>query len=102
MVTIILSLSYLYFIVKIIKLHWVILVNIEFKDNYIKIGLKISYYRKLKSLTQEPHAEILDCGVSFIGQIEAPNIYKAISLDTLFKIARALEIPPYKLLYFED
>lgn len=76
--------------------------NIEFKDNYIKIGLKISYYRKLKSLTQEQLAEILDCGVSFIGQIEAPNIYKGISLDTLFKIARALEIPPYKLLYFEE
>ena len=76
--------------------------NIEFKDSYIKIGLKISYYRKLKSLTQEQLAEILDCGVSFIGQIEAPNIYKAISLDTLFKIARALDIPAYKLLYFED
>ncbi|MBQ3055117.1 MAG: helix-turn-helix transcriptional regulator [Oscillospiraceae bacterium] len=76
--------------------------NIEFKDNYIKIGLKISYYRKLKSLTQEQLAEILDCGVSFIGQIEAPNICKGISLDTLFKIARALDIPPYKLLYFED
>ena len=66
--------------------------KMEFKDNYIKIGLKISYYRKLK----------LDCGVSFIGQIEAPNIYKAISLDTLFRIAEALEIAPYKLLYFED
>ncbi|MBQ4557652.1 MAG: helix-turn-helix transcriptional regulator [Clostridia bacterium] len=76
--------------------------NIEFKDYYIKIGLKISYYRKLKSLTQEQLAEILGCGVSFIGQIEAPNIYKAISLDTLFKIAKALEIPPCKLLSFDD
>ncbi|MBE7013016.1 MAG: helix-turn-helix transcriptional regulator [Ruminococcaceae bacterium] len=74
----------------------------EFKNNYIKIGLKISYYRKLKSLTQEQLAEILGCGVSFIGQIEAPNIYKAISLDTLFRIAKALEIPPHKLLYFEE
>ncbi|UKI38618.1 MAG: hypothetical protein L6V93_14830 [Clostridiales bacterium] len=45
---------------------------------------------------------MLNCGVSFIGQIEAPNIYKAISLDTLFKIAKALDIPTYKLLYFED
>ena len=102
MVIIILSLSYLDLSVNTIKLYWVILVKIEFKDNYIKIGLKISYYRKLKSLTQEQLAEILDCGVSFIGQIEAPNIYKAISLDTLFKIAKALEIPPYKLLYFEE
>lgn len=76
--------------------------NIEFKDDYIKIGLKIAYYRKLKSLTQVQLAEKLNCGVSFIGQIEAPNIYKAISLDTLFKIANALEIPAYKLLYFED
>lgn len=74
----------------------------EFKENYIKIGLKISYYRKLKSLTQEQLAEIMGCSVSFIGQIEAPNIYKAISLDTLFKIAKALDVPPYKLLSFED
>lgn len=74
----------------------------EFKNNYIKIGLKISYYRKLKALTQEQLAEIVGCGVSFIGQIEAPNIYKAISLDTLFRIAKALEIPPYKLLSFDD
>ncbi len=76
--------------------------NKEFKDEYIKIGLKIAYYRKLKSLTQEQFAEILNCGVSFIGQIEAPNVYKAISLDTLFKIAKALDIPAYKLLYFEN
>ncbi len=74
----------------------------EFKEDYIKIGLKISYYRKLKSLTQEQLAELLGCGVSFIGQIEAPNIYKAISLDTLFRIAKALEIPAYKLLYFDN
>jgi len=74
----------------------------EFKDDYLKIGLKISYYRELKALTQEQLAEILGCGVSFIGQIEAPNIYKAISLDTLFKIAKALEIPAYKLLYFDN
>ncbi len=76
--------------------------NAEFKDDYIKIGLKISYYRKLKSLTQEELAEILNCAVSFIGQIEAPNIYKSISLDTLFKIAKALDIPAYKLLYFDN
>ncbi|MBR5553454.1 MAG: helix-turn-helix transcriptional regulator [Clostridia bacterium] len=76
--------------------------NTEFKDYYIKIGLKISYYRKLKSLTQEQLAERMDCGVSFIGQIEAPNIYKAISLDTLFRISKALEIPPHKLLFFDD
>ncbi len=74
----------------------------KFKDNYIKIGLKISYYRKLKSKTQAELAEMLNCDVSFIGQIEAPNVYKSISLDTLFTIADALQIPAYKLLYFDD
>ncbi len=74
----------------------------EFKNNHIMLGLKVSYYRKLKSLTQEQLAEKLNCYVSFIGQIEAPNIYKAISLDTLFRIADALEVPAYKFLKFED
>ncbi len=74
----------------------------EFKENHIMVGLKVSYYRKLKSLTQEQLAEKLNCDVSFIGQIEAPNIYKAISLDTLFRIAEALDVPAYKFLKFED
>ncbi len=39
-------------------------------------------------------------GTSFLGQIEAVNINKAISLDTLFRISKALEIPPHKLLDF--
>jgi transcriptional regulator with XRE-family HTH domain len=75
---------------------------VEYKNDYIKIGLKVAYYRKLRSLTQEQLAEIMHCDVSFIGQIEAPNMYKAISMDTLFRIATALNIPAYKLLYFED
>ena len=74
----------------------------EYKEYFIMVGLKISYYRKLKSLTQEQLAEKLNCDVSFIGQIEAPNIYKAISLETLFRIADALDVPPYKFLKFED
>lgn len=73
----------------------------EFSQNYIKIGLKVSYYRKLKGLTQEQLANIMDVATSFIGQIEAPNIYKPISLDTLFKIAKHLEIPPHKFLEFD-
>jgi len=39
---------------------------------------------------------------AFIGHLEAPNISKALSLDTLFDIASALEVPPYKFLRFED
>ena len=73
----------------------------KYKNDYIKIGLKVSYYRKLRSLTQEQLAEIMHCDVTFIGQIGAPNMYKAISMDTLFRLATALDIPAYRLLYFE-
>ena len=39
---------------------------------------------------------------AFIGHLEAPNISKALSLDTLFDIAAVLEVPPHKFLCFED
>ena len=73
----------------------------EFKDYYKMLGLKIAYYRKLKGLTQEQLAEIMEVDTSFIGQTEAPNIYKAISLDTLFRIGKALDTPPHKFLNFD-
>lgn len=73
----------------------------EFKDNYIKMGLKIAYYRKLKSLTQEELAEKAGLSISSIGQIEAPNFYKSFTFDTFFSIAKALDIPPYKILDFD-
>ncbi len=72
------------------------------ESRYLQLGLKISYYRKLRRLTQEELAEKVELSPAFISHVEAPNVSKAISLDTLFDIAKALEIPPYKLLYFED
>lgn len=74
----------------------------EFKENYIKMGLKIAYYRKFKSMTQEELAEKAGIAASYLGQIEAPNLYRSFSFDTLFRIAKALDIPPYKLLKFDD
>ena len=73
-----------------------------YKSQYLQLGLKISYYRKLKGLTQEQLAEKVDCTPAFIGHVEAPNISKAISMDTLFDIAAALDIPAYKFLKFDD
>lgn len=72
----------------------------EFKEYYKMIGLKVAYYRKLNGLTQENLADIMGVDTSFIGQIEAVNIHKAISLDTLFRISKALDTPPYKFLDF--
>ena len=73
-----------------------------YESEYQQIGLKIAYYRKLRGLTQEQLAEKIDKTPAFIGHVEAPNINKAISLDTLFDIAHALDISPYKLLIFEN
>ena len=56
---------------------------------------------QLTAVQREQLAERLGVDTSFIGQIEAVNINKAISLDTLFRISKALEIPPCKLLDFD-
>lgn len=64
-------------------------------------GFTISYYRKLRGLTQEQLAELVGLAPAFIGHVEALNIKKAISLDTLFDIAEVLEIPAYKFLQFD-
>ena len=71
-------------------------------NKYRQIGLKIAYYRKLNSITQEELAEAVGLSAAYIGHIEAPNIKKAISLDTLFDIAKALNIPPHKFLIFDE
>jgi len=73
-------------------------VNVE---KYRQIGLKIAYYRKLRGLTQEELAERVGLTPAFIGHLEAPNIMKALSLDALFDIAEALDVPPRKFLDFD-
>ena len=70
----------------------------KFFDKYRTIGLKISYYRKLRGFTQEQLAEKIDKNLAFIGAVEAPNVNRTVSLDTLFDIAEALDVPAYKFL----
>lgn len=70
----------------------------KYYNKYRMVGLKISYYRKLKGLTQEQLAEKIDKNLAFIGAVEAPNVNRTVSLDTLFDIAEALDVPAYKFL----
>ncbi|MBR5479244.1 MAG: helix-turn-helix transcriptional regulator [Clostridia bacterium] len=65
----------------------------SYKAMYLQIGLKIAYYRKLRGLTQEQLTEKVGKSVAFTGHIEAPNVNKGISLDTLFDIASILGVP---------
>ena len=53
-------------------------------------------------LTQEELAERVGLTPAFIGHLEAPNIMKALSLDALFDIAEALDVPPRKFLDFDE
>ena len=76
--------------------------NSAYESEYRQLGLRIAYYRKLRGLTQEQLAEKVDRNPAFIGHVEAPNIKKAVSLDTLFQIASVLDVPAYKFLQFDD
>ena len=46
----------------------------KYNEKYRRIGLKISYYRKMKGMTQEQLAEKIDKNLAFIGAVEAPNV----------------------------
>lgn len=76
--------------------------NYSHADDFIKLGLNISYYRKLNGLTQMQLAEAINISRTHLSNIEAPNMSTSISLDTLFEIARVLDIPAFKLLIFKD
>ncbi|MCI9627577.1 MAG: helix-turn-helix transcriptional regulator [Clostridia bacterium] len=71
----------------------------KYEKYYLQIGRNVAYYRRLKGLTQAELAKMLQCEISFVGQIEAPNIAKAMSLDMLFKICETLDIFPADLLH---
>ena len=70
----------------------------EYPEKYITLGLKIAYYRKKSGYTQEAFAEVIGKSVNFLAQGEGTGIVRGISLETLFKIADKLNIPPAKLL----
>ena len=73
----------------------------EFEYEFRMVGLKIAYYRKAHNppYTQEQLAELVGTSTSNIGTIES-KMHKPLSLKMLFKIAKALDIPPKDLLDF--
>ena len=77
-------------------------ISIENREKYIEIGLNIAFYRKRAGMTQEQLAEKADISRNFLGNIEAPNCVATMSVETLFNIASALNMPVSKLLEFRD
>ena len=70
----------------------------EYAERYRIMGLKIAYYRKKARYTQEVLAEKIGKSVNFLAQVEGVSTTRGVSLETLFKIADVLGIPPSKLL----
>ena len=70
----------------------------EYAEKYITLGLKIAYYRKKRGYTQEVFAEKIGKSLNFLAQVEGTGTVRGVSLETLFKIADVLQIPPAKLL----
>lgn len=70
----------------------------DYSEKYTTLGLKIAYYRKKAGYTQEAFAELIGRSVNFLAQVEGTGTIRGISLETLFRIADVLNIPPSKLL----
>ncbi len=71
----------------------------KYRENYRLLGLRIAYYRKVRGYTQEQLTEMIGKSWSFLSQIEANNgaRLKGLSLETLFSIAEALQVPAGRL-----
>lgn len=75
--------------------------NINHYNEWVKIGLNILYYRKESKITQEQLAEM--CGNvsrNHIQRVETGN--GGTSVDLLIDIAKALNVPLYKLFEFKE
>ena len=63
-----------------------------FALRYKKIGAKIVFYRKLKSMTQEKLADEVGITPQYLSRIENGGYSKNVSLSTLMKIAGVLDV----------
>lgn len=77
--------------------------DIRHHKEWIQIGLNILHYRKEQRLTQQQLSDL--CGEqgpsrNYIQRVESGA--SSCSLDTLMDIAKALNIPLYKLFEFKE
>lgn len=69
-----------------------------FALKYRAIGLKISYYRKRKGLTQAQLAELIGISTNYLGMIERGNNGQSYSMEVLLKLAEALDVDAQELM----
>ncbi len=69
-----------------------------FAFKYKEIGLKIAYYRKKKGYTQAQLSEMVGISSNYLSLIERGNNGHSYSIETLFKIANALDVSVNELI----
>lgn len=73
--------------------------NKDLDHQYSVFSSNVKYYRRKNKLTQEELAELADLSASYIKQIESCNEFKNISLTTILKISKALNVGVNSLFY---
>lgn len=74
----------------------------EYKGILLDIGIKIGYYRRKAGMSQAELAEHTGLSLSFISQLESPNLPYCPSVKSLFAIAKALGIKASKLINIDE
>lgn len=69
-------------------------------NKYRYLGLNIAYYRKERGLSQEALAELVNISRTHMSRIETADC--AVSLDVVFDICDALNVPPSKIFDFRE
>jgi len=78
------------------------LMNSSEEKRLIRMGLKVSYYRKLANISAAYLAEQAGVSISTIWKLEGPTNPKAISIRTLWRISDVLDVHISKLLEDDD
>lgn len=66
--------------------------NNDLDKQYMNFVNNVKYYRKQLGMTQEKLAEETGLSVSYIKQIESCKEYTNVTLNTQFKISKALNV----------
>ncbi len=67
-----------------------------------QLGLTISYYRKLRGMSQVELAKAVDLSRTHISNLEVPSMPTHISLEKRFDIAEGLNVPVMKFFDFRE
>lgn len=60
-------------------------------EKYRRLGLSVSYFRKLRGMTQQNVADLMNISYETVSRIENANT--GISLDMLIELSKAIDTP---------